>query len=141
MNIIEIYKTAGDFAENKDIAREIRVNILMPALLKNELVTIDFSKVSLSTQSFIHALISDAIRKHGLNVLDLINFKGCNKAIKALISTVCDYMQDTGHEDDKGKNTPTTKLPDQHKDPKTTLRPRRASNSTVRLKRGHLKGS
>ena len=69
MNIIEIYKTAGDFAENKDIAREIRVNILMPALLKNELVTIDFSKVSLSTQSFIHALISDAIRKHGLNVL------------------------------------------------------------------------
>lgn len=100
MTKIGIYEVAGDFAENKDLAKKLRVERIMPTLKAGEPLLIDFSKVSLSTQSFIHALISDAMRKHGMDVLDQISFKGCNPAIKALISTVCDYMQDTGHDSD-----------------------------------------
>jgi len=95
---IGIHEIAGDFAENKDLAKKLRTEKIMPAIKAGESLVIDFSRVSLSTQSFIHALISDAMRKHGMEVLDLISFKGCNPAVKALISTVCDYMQDTGHD-------------------------------------------
>jgi hypothetical protein len=94
MKTVKVFAAAGDFAENKDTARALRIEVLMPALEQRERVIVDFSGVSLSTQSFIHALISDAIRQYGTDVLDRISFKGCNSAIRALVSTVCDYMQD-----------------------------------------------
>ncbi|PIN84686.1 MAG: hypothetical protein COV47_06285 [Candidatus Diapherotrites archaeon CG11_big_fil_rev_8_21_14_0_20_37_9] len=43
----------------------------------------------------IHALISDAIRKHGSEVLDRIYFKNCNETIKKIIQIVADYMQES----------------------------------------------
>lgn len=91
---IELYKLIGTFAENKDIARDIRVNIILPALDKNEEVTLDFIKIESATQSFIHALISDVIRKRGIGALDFIYFKNCNETIKRIIEIVIEYMQD-----------------------------------------------
>lgn len=91
---IELYPLVGAFAENKDIARDIRVNIILPSLDKNEEVNLDFSKVKSATQSFIHALISDVIRKKGIGVLDFIYFKNCNETIKKIIEIVVEYMQD-----------------------------------------------
>jgi len=106
---ISVYKVAGDFAENKDVAKELRTTLLMPALQKGKSVTLDFTNVSLSTQSFVHALVSDAIRKHGIGVLDQLSFKGCNPAIQALVSTVCDYMQDTAHGVEQSATKPVKK--------------------------------
>jgi hypothetical protein len=97
MTRVKVYSLAGDFAENKDIARQLRTQKVMPALQRSGKVVIDFENVSLSTQSFIHALISDALREHGPEVLDRIEFKNCNPAVKTLIATVCDYMQDSTH--------------------------------------------
>jgi len=97
MTVVKVFQAAGDFAENKDIARQLRTEQLMPALDRGEKVLIDFANVSLSTQSFIHALISDALRKHGAGILDRLQFKGCNPPVQALIATVCDYMQDSTH--------------------------------------------
>lgn len=59
---IKLFKKVGSFAEDKDIAKEIRINEVMPFLDKEE-VTFDFLNVDGATQSFIHALISDLIRK------------------------------------------------------------------------------
>lgn len=94
MKTISIFKQAGSFAENKDIARDIRIHELIPALENTEEVILDFEKVDAATQSFIHALISDVIRKHGSDVLDHISFKSCNTTIRQLIGIVTDYMQD-----------------------------------------------
>ncbi len=91
---IKIYNLVGVFAENKDIARDIRVNIILPALEENEEVTLDFIKVKSATQSFIHALISDVIRKKGIGVLDFIYFKNCSETIKKIVEIVVEYMQD-----------------------------------------------
>ncbi len=91
---ISIYNITGSFAENKDKAREIRINKILPALEKNEEVILDFSKVKITTQSFIHALISDAIRKKGASVLDVIYFKNCNDTVKKIIEIVVEYMQE-----------------------------------------------
>lgn len=92
---IKIYELTGNFAENKDIARNIRINKIIPCLNKKEKVILNFSKVKSSTQSFIHALISEVIRKKGPNVLDEIYFKNCNTTIQKIIEIVIEYMQDS----------------------------------------------
>ena len=78
MTIIHLKPLIGDFAENKDIARDIRIKMLTPRVSKGKKVTIDFSGVSGATQSFIHALISELFRIHGNEILSLISFKNCN---------------------------------------------------------------
>lgn len=92
---IELFKQTGGFAENKDIAREIRLQKIIPALEKNENVVLDFQHIDAATQSFIHALISDLIRKYGDDVLDRIQFKSCNETIQKLITLVIEYMQES----------------------------------------------
>ncbi len=93
---IKIAKRAGKFAENKDTARDIRINTIQPAINKNQKVVIDFSVVEATTQSFVHALISQLIREHGIAVLNILYFKDCNDIVKKIIEIVVDYMQ---HED------------------------------------------
>ena len=92
--IIKIFERAGEFAENKDVAKDIRLQEIIPALEKKEEVVLDFEKVGAATQSFIHALISDLLRHYGDDVLDQITFKSCNETIQKIINIVVDYMQD-----------------------------------------------
>lgn len=94
MKQIKIFESTGGFAEDKDKAREIRVTILMPALKDGEEVILDFSGVESATQSFVHALISDTIRKYGNDVLDRISFKNCSDHVKKIINIVISYMQE-----------------------------------------------
>jgi len=93
MTQIDIFPRAGSFAENKDIARNIREHDLMPALAKKDDVVLNFDGVDSTTQSFIHALISDALRQYGNDALGKITFHKCNDAVKQLIGIVVDYMQ------------------------------------------------
>jgi len=84
----------GRFGENKDVARRIRLDIIIPFLGNNETVILNFKGVESVTQSFIHALISDVIRKYGIDVLDeSLIFKDCDVTIQKIISIVVDYMQ------------------------------------------------
>lgn len=92
---IKMLKYVGSFAENKDIARDIRLNQIIPAIEKNKEVILNFEGIEAVTQSFIHALISDLLRKYGSEVLTIISFKNCNEAIKKIISIVVDYMQES----------------------------------------------
>lgn len=94
MKHIIIFEKAGSFAENKDIARDLRLQEIIPALEQNTDVVLDFEKVDAVTQSFIHALISDLFRNYGNNVLDHITFKSCNDTVKKIINIVVDYMQE-----------------------------------------------
>ncbi len=90
---IKLFEKAGIFAENKDIAQQIRVNEIIPALQNGEEILLNFEKIESATQSFMHALISDLIRKFGVDVLDRIIFKNCNDTIKKIINIVTEYMQ------------------------------------------------
>ncbi len=92
---IKIASITGSFAENKDSARDIRLNKIIPALEKKEEIILDFAGIEGATQSFIHALISDAMRTHGAEVLDKISFKNCNEAVRTIIGMVADYMQES----------------------------------------------
>ncbi|MEN7981883.1 MAG: STAS-like domain-containing protein [Nanoarchaeota archaeon] len=90
---IKLLDKVGNFAENKDTAKEIRVSQIIPNLRKNEEVILDFEGVESATQSFIHALISDIIREFGVIILNDLKFKNCNETIKKIINIVCEYMQ------------------------------------------------
>ncbi|HLC77264.1 MAG TPA: STAS-like domain-containing protein [archaeon] len=94
MKEIKILPKTGKFAEDKDAARNIRLSEIIPALEKEDIVILDFQGVDSATQSFIHALISDIIRKNGTDILERLIFKNCNSTVKKIISIVVDYMQD-----------------------------------------------
>lgn len=94
MKNIALFNRVGAFAENKDTARDIRIKEIIPALNAGEDIVLDFEKVDAATQSFIHALISDAIRKFGSDALDRISFKSCTPTVKKIIGIVVDYMQE-----------------------------------------------
>jgi hypothetical protein len=95
MKEIKLFPLVGDFAENKDKAREIRLEGIMPALQRGEEVVLDFEGISSVTQSFIHALISDILRRFGGDALDILLFRNCNENVKKIISMVVEYMQES----------------------------------------------
>lgn len=91
--LVLIKDFAGNFAENKDIARRIREEQIKPFLSKKNhgKITLDFQDIDSSTQSFIHALLSGFFQRYKEEALDIFEFKNCNDAIKSLITTVINY--------------------------------------------------
>ena len=75
---IHLFDEVGGFAENKEKAKSLRVRKISPALKRAEQVEIDFDRVSLATQSFLHALIAAPIRSNDYDALDLITFSNCS---------------------------------------------------------------
>lgn len=92
---IKLLSKVGNFAESKDIAREIRKKEIIPALDKNQEIILNFEGVSAATQSFMHALISDLFRHYGSDFLNRVSFKNCNDVVKKIISIVVEYMQES----------------------------------------------
>lgn len=78
-------------AEDKDEARRIREQVILPALADGKPVRLDFSKVELATQSYIHALISAAFRQYGEQATRLIAFEHCTPEVQQLVLTVVEY--------------------------------------------------
>lgn len=97
---VQVAKLASDFAEDKDVAAKIREETLRPALKRNKEITLDFTGVDLVTQSFIHAMISDVLRRNGEEALDYVVFKGCEPGVRGIIETVVQYSLETIEEDD-----------------------------------------
>ena len=97
MKQINIYRKTGNFAGNKDIAKEIRTKEILQFIRQEDKIILDFENVNSATQSFVHALISDVIRKEGTKVLDKLLFKNCNDTIQKMIGIVIEYMQDIGN--------------------------------------------
>lgn len=92
---IKLFQIVGEFAENKDLARDIRLQQIAPALDDNQDVVLNFEGIQAATQSFIHALISDLLRKYGNDVLDKIRFKNCTEIVQKIINIVVEYMQES----------------------------------------------
>lgn len=92
---IVLKNEAGDFGENKDIARRLRIKEIMPALLDNEEVILDFNGMIGATQSFIHALIVAPMREFGDTFFEKVQFKNCAPAIQQVVQIVSEYTQES----------------------------------------------
>lgn len=96
MLTIAISEQAGTFAENKDIAKRVRERQILPALKNREQeIVLDFADVTGATQSFVHALISEAIRAYGDEVFNRLLFKNCSPAVQQVVNIVADYMKES----------------------------------------------
>jgi len=84
-----------DFAENKEVARRLRRDVIAPAVEAGEVVELNFAGVNIATQSFIHALLGEVIREQPEKALRLLAFRNCSPAVKSTITLVAEYMQDT----------------------------------------------
>ena len=49
--------------------------------------------------AFVHALVSDVLRKQGESVLEEIEFRGCSPGVKGIVQTVVQYSLDTIDDD------------------------------------------
>ena len=92
---INILDLVGSFAEDKDTAAALRKEQILPELKKGRKVELDFTGVTLTTQSFIHALISEALRQNSDTALKLMSFKGCSNSVRGIIETVVQYVYET----------------------------------------------
>lgn len=101
---ISMYAEVGDFGEDKDAAAALRESKVRPSIAKGKRIIIDFKGVTLVTQSFIHALISDVLRVQGEDALDYLEFQNCEAVVKGIISTVVQYSLDS-MSDEAGDNT------------------------------------
>lgn len=90
-DIIELKAGIVGFAEDKDEARSIRLECLLPALEKGANVVLDFRNIRYATQSFVHALVGEALQKYGEEVLELIEFRNCTPQLQSVIGLVVDY--------------------------------------------------
>lgn len=94
MKEIKIFDYTSDFAENKDIARQLRLETIEPTLKTGKNVIINFKDVTSATQSFVHALVSQTLRDFGVDILDKLQFKNCNDKVQTIIEIVVEYVQD-----------------------------------------------
>jgi hypothetical protein len=90
-----MHSKIGDFAENKEIAKKLRVESIMPSLSMGDEVILDFDKVDGATQSFIHSLVSEPIRQLGDKTFNNLYFKNTNEDIKKIVTIVYRYMQES----------------------------------------------
>jgi len=91
VEVVTVSERAGSFAEDKDVARIIRQENVLPHLAAGEAIILDFSGVGVATQSFIHAMISEALRIHNGRALQLLEFKSCNPTVRSVVLTVIEY--------------------------------------------------
>lgn len=95
--IIELRPGVAGFAEDKDQAKAIRIETVLPALERGEYIVLDFKHVSYATQSFIHALLGEALYKYSESLLDRIEFKNCTPQLQSVIELVVDYSLEGFH--------------------------------------------
>lgn len=104
MKKIIVYQEAGEFAENKDVAKRWREEIILPELAKNKEVEVDFINVTGVTQSFVHALVAEAIRRYGDSAFDNLTFSNANGVVREIIRTVYHYMQESLEDTDERRS-------------------------------------
>ena len=106
---IELKASASGFAEDKEDAKAIRINQILPSLDKGDAVVLDFSKVKYATQSYIHALIGEPLRRFKEVALARLEFKNCSPQLKSLVELVVDYSLGGFSEESVPARPPTAK--------------------------------
>lgn len=88
---IKIEVDTSGLAEDKDYARRLRLETILPALKRGEHIVLDFSGVSFATQSFVHALLGEALKRYEEDTLNMLEFRKCSKQVRDIIEIVVDY--------------------------------------------------
>lgn len=92
---IKIRDFAEEFGENKDVAKVVRQEQIIPAIERGEVVTLDFAGMTGATQSFIHALIAEPIMRFRERAFEKLFYLDANEQIAETIAIVYRYIQES----------------------------------------------
>jgi hypothetical protein len=93
--IIRVAPDASTLAQNKLRAEEIRTTEILPALRRGEVVSLDFAGVSLTTQSYMHALLAEVFRELGLeHSMGRVFLVAASHQVKQVARIVAGYVLD-----------------------------------------------
>ena len=98
LEFLRLHRHTGEFAENKDIAEQLREETVRPAIKAGKQLTIDFAGVGMATQGFVHCLIADVIRSEGAGIVDQLTFTNCLPAVQSVVALVVDFAQHDGRQ-------------------------------------------
>lgn len=80
----------GIAIENKDLAKKIRDNYLLPALAENKTITIDFEDIVFATDSVLNAMLATPIRQLGLAAYKKIKVINLASDIRVMVDFIFD---------------------------------------------------
>lgn len=92
---IKLKDIVGIFGENKDLAKRIRLETILPNIEKGNEVALDFSGMTGATQSFIHALIAEPIMTYRDKAFKNLFYIDSNADISGIITIVYRYLQES----------------------------------------------
>ncbi len=85
MNTI-LTEKPDSFLSGAECALQIRMNQLVPAVKKGEIVEIDFFNVRGTSQSWMNAFVMGTLLECGIDSLRYLKFQHCNPLVKELIT-------------------------------------------------------
>jgi hypothetical protein len=80
----------GIAIENKDLAKKIRDNYLLPALAENKTITIDFEDIVFATDSVLNAMLATPIHQLGLAAYKKIKVINLASDIRVMVDFIFD---------------------------------------------------
>jgi len=91
--VIPVTPDVLQIAQNKLAAAEMRDQQILPALGLPGEVCIDFRDVRLTTQSYVHALVAEPLRRLGVEgVKKRVRFTGARDQVKQVLKIVLSYV-------------------------------------------------
>jgi len=79
-----------DFEEDVERARQVRDEVIKPALDSGNMIVLDFTGIQFATQSFAHALMYKLLRDEKL-IASLLSIAGCSESTREAILAVAGY--------------------------------------------------
>ncbi len=94
MKKVIVFDYAGEFGENKDQAQKVR-EVILRELERGKEIKLDFEGVTGVTQSFVHAMVAEPIKKYPEKFFDLVAFSNCTDLVRTVVELVIEYMQES----------------------------------------------
>ena len=87
---VSIQKYFGKYAENKDLAKKLRDEKLLPALAENKKLIIDFADVIFATDGVLTAMLATPIQRLGLPAYKKIKVINVASDIRVMLDFIFD---------------------------------------------------
>lgn len=91
---IQILPTVGHLAEDKEVAKRVRDEVLLPALRQRTPVCVDLRQTRVVTHTFMHALLYEAIGVAGADVGRLVHVYAKDRQVKDVVRMVSLYADE-----------------------------------------------
>ena len=88
---IAVEPDAGIIASDRNRARTIAVEQLVPALRRGESVSIHFTRTRYATQAFCHGLLVSACEEFGAALLEQVRFIACSNQVMTVLRMALEY--------------------------------------------------